>query len=127
MDDAATVELGAKWRIPTEKEWRELLDECDWTWTTIEVEKGNNPKGYKVQSKVSGYTDKWIFLPAGGVVDKNGTSLTQQEGRYWSSSLYLNSSDGRPVSAHRLRISQSIHSMSMESRCNGLTVRPVTK
>lgn len=126
MDDAATVELGAKWRIPTEKEWRELLDECDWTWTTIEVDKGYTAKGYKVQSKVSGYTDKWIFLPAGGVVDENGTKWTQQEGLYWSSSLYLNPNDGRPVSAYRLRISQSIHSMSMEPRRNGLTIRPVT-
>ena len=63
MDDAATVALGGKWRMPTDEEWTELLntDNCSWTWTSID---GVN--GYKVQSKKSGYTDNWIFLPAAG-------------------------------------------------------------
>ena len=63
MDDAASVAFGEKWRMPTDEEWQELCntDNCSWTWTTID---GVN--GYKVQSKKSGYSDKWIFLPAAG-------------------------------------------------------------
>lgn len=29
-DDAATVALGAPWRIATKAEWQELIDHCDW-------------------------------------------------------------------------------------------------
>lgn len=71
-DDAATVNLGGKWRMPTNAEWTELIDNCTWTWTTLK-----RVKGYKVQSKKPGYTDNWIFLPA---ADKSS-------GHYWSSSL----------------------------------------
>ncbi len=58
-DDAAKVNLGDKWRMPTEDDYRELLYDCTWELTTI---AGVN--GYKISGKRSGYTDKWIFLPA---------------------------------------------------------------
>ena len=84
MDDAATVALGGNWRIPTDEEWTELrnTDNCSWTWITID---GVN--GYKVQSKKSGYTDNWIFLPAAGCRYKDYLSLVGSLGFYWSSSL----------------------------------------
>ena len=84
MDDAATVALGGKWRIPTKEEWRELLntENCSWTWMTID---GVN--GYKVQSKKSGYTDKWIFLPAAGCRYYGDLYSVGSYGYYWSSSL----------------------------------------
>ena len=82
--DAATVNWGEEWRMPTSAEWEELLNtsNCTWTWTTQ-----NNVNGYKVTSKKTGYTDKSIFLPAAG--DVNGTSLNWAGtyGYYWSSSL----------------------------------------
>ena len=81
-DDAATVELGNTWRIPTDAEWKELIDNCIWTWTTL-----NGVKGYKVQSKKEGYTDNWIFLPAAGCRSGNGLYYVGLYGRYWSSSL----------------------------------------
>ena len=84
-DDVAHVKLGGKWRMPTYAEWEELSNtsNCSWTWTTI-----NGVNGYKVQSKKSGYTDNWIFLPAAG--RRSGTSLYDvgSYGRYWSSSRY---------------------------------------
>lgn len=57
-DDAATVKLGAPWRMPTEDEIKELVDKCTWTWTT---QDGKN--GYKV----IGPNGNSIFLPAGGL------------------------------------------------------------
>ena len=33
-DDAATAKLGSPWRMPTEVEIQELIDNCTWTWTT---------------------------------------------------------------------------------------------
>ena len=49
-DDAAHVNWGGKWRIPTLNEWRELVQEC--AWKII-------PEGYVV----TGQNGKYIFLP----------------------------------------------------------------
>lgn len=69
-DDAANVQLGGCWRMPSVYEWYELLTYCD-----IEKETIGYTEGYRVTSKVSGYTGKSIFLPAG------------QSDFYWSSML----------------------------------------
>ena len=76
-DDAAHVNWGGSWRMPTEAEWQELLNNCTWEWTTQ-----NGISGYKVTSNKEGYTDKSIFLPAGG--DGGAVGFN---GYYWSSSL----------------------------------------
>ena len=83
-DDVAHVKLGGKWRIPTGVEWSELRNtsNCSWTWTTI-----NGVNGYKVQSKKSGYTDNWIFLPAAGYRFDTYLSNAGSRGFYWSSCL----------------------------------------
>lgn len=78
-DDAAHVNLGGSWRMPTYAEWDELINNCTWTWTT---QKGVN--GYLV----TGPNDNSIFLPAAGNKYEdvfNGVGLV---GEYWSSCLY---------------------------------------
>ena len=45
-DDAATVALGAPWRIATKAEWQELIDHCDW--------EMNEEFVYKVTSRITG-------------------------------------------------------------------------
>ena len=84
-DDVAHEVWGGDWRIPTQAELAELLNSnnCTWTWTTQ-----NGVKGYKVTSKITGYTDKSIFIPAAGYYN---TSSRYDAGTYvylWSSSLY---------------------------------------
>ena len=81
-DDAAAVNLGGSWRMPTAVELGELHRQCTWRWTTL-----NRVNGYKVTSNKGGYTDKWIFLPAAG--SRDGTSLGSAGswGYYWFSSL----------------------------------------
>ena len=78
-DDAAYVNLGEKWRMPTEDEWKELHENCSWTWTT-EFGEG----GYKAVSKKNG---NYVFFPLGGYYYT--TSLIGQgtAGYYWSSCL----------------------------------------
>ena len=81
-DDAAHVNWGGAWRMPTIEELKELRDtrNCTWTWTTQ-----NGVKGYKVTSVVNGNS---IFLPAAGY--RAGGNLTNagSGGYYWTSSLY---------------------------------------
>lgn len=79
-DDAAHVALGSNSRIPTSEEWAELRNTDNCTWTPC-------GKGYKVQSKITGYTDNWIFIPATG--QRCGSSIESTGyGYYWSSNLY---------------------------------------
>jgi uncharacterized repeat protein (TIGR02543 family) len=46
--DVASAKMGGNWRMPTQKEMKELRDNCDWTWTTTV----NGEKGYLVKSKL---------------------------------------------------------------------------
>ena len=120
MDDAATVALGGKWRIPTKEEWRELLntENCSWTWMTID---GVN--GYKVQSKKSGYTDKWIFLPAAGCRYYGDLYSVGSYGYYWSSSL----GTVYPSYAYYMNFNSGYFSRDNDYRYYGLSVRPVSE
>lgn len=116
-DDAAHVNWGVSWRMPTEAEWQELHNNCTWTWTTQ-----NGIDGYKVTSNKAGYTDKFIFLPAAGSFYDFGLSGVGSSGRYWLSTLYESSS----LSARILMFDSDSHSLSYGSyRANGQSVRPV--
>jgi uncharacterized protein (TIGR02145 family) len=71
--------MGGNWRMPTQKEMKELRDNCDWTWTTTV----NGEKGYLVKSKINGYS---IFLPAAGYREGTELSKADEMGCYWSKS-----------------------------------------
>ena len=80
-DDAARVNWGGSWRMPTKAEQDELRDtnNCTWTWTTQ-----NGVNGYKVTSKKNGNS---IFLPAAGYCSYSDLLSAGSVGNYWSSSL----------------------------------------
>ena len=120
MDDAASVALGGEWRMPTDEEWTELrnTDNCSWTWTTID-----GVYGYMVQSKKSGYTDNWIFLPAAGYRDYDRLYDVGSNGNYWSSSLYTYN----PRGAYRMDFYSSRDSRNVNYRYFGRSVRPVSE
>ncbi len=77
-DDAAYMNWGGSWRMPTYAEWLELLNYCTWTWTTQ-----NGINGYQVASKTNSNS---IFLPAAGY--RAGTNLNRvgSYGYYWTPS-----------------------------------------
>ena len=112
-DDAAYVNWGSSWRMPTDAELKELKDNCIWTWTTQ-----NGVKGYKVASKSNGNS---IFLPAAGYRGDSGLISAGSFGEYLSSSLYPNLSFDASV----LDFGSDYIYMTLAYRCNGLPVRPV--
>ena len=115
-DDAARANYGGYWRMPTEDEWAELKSECTWKWTTI-----NGVYGRKVTSGKTGYTDKWIFLPAAGYRDNSSYFNLGVAGAYWSSSLYT---DG-PDAAWSAYFDSGDNERNGRFRARGLSVRPV--
>lgn len=77
-DDAASVNWGGSWRMPTSNELDELGKKCTWTWTTL-----NGVNGYRV----IGPNGNSIFLPPAGAIHSSFFSGVGGAGEYWSSSL----------------------------------------
>lgn len=78
--DAATVNWGGAWRMPTDAELTELCEQCTWTWISQ-----NGVNGYKVTSKSNGNS---IFLPVAGYRDDSSLGSAGNHGYYWSSSIF---------------------------------------
>ena len=83
-DDAAHVNMGSDWYMPTHEEWKALNNNCTWAWTTV-----NGVRCIRFTSKVAGYTDKSIFLPAAGYAGYWGTGFSSRgsECEYWSATV----------------------------------------
>lgn len=80
-DDAATVNWGKEWRMPTQEDFEELSANCEFKWITI-----NGIIGAKLTAKNGNY----IFFPPAGRGDDygSGTVYVGTSGFYWSSSFY---------------------------------------
>lgn len=115
-DDAAVQNWGGKWRMPTDAEWAELRENCDWTWTADY--NGTGIAGRIVASKTNGNS---IFLPAAGFRSDDGLYLVGSDGGYWSSLL----GTGGPNSACRAYFDSDDVDRGNDIRRFGQSVRPV--
>ena len=87
-DDVAQMLWGGDWRMPTNDELYELIDNCD----IVPVER-NGHHVFKFISKINGDS---IFLPANGTIEDD-LYTTGAIGAYWTSSA--NSKDTRQADA----------------------------
>ncbi len=113
--DAARANWGGTWRLPTEAEYDELLENCPWTWTSQ-----NGVNGYKVTSKING---KSIFLPAAGYRYRSSHRYAGEYGSYWSSTPYESNTNGY---CHLYFFSGS-HFVYWDYRFSGQSIRPVSE
>ena len=81
-EDAAHVNMGEGWRMPTYNEWQELIDNCDTAWT--DDYNGTGIKGRIFTSKVNGNS---VFFPAVGYCYNSSVCYVGSGGDYWSSTL----------------------------------------
>ncbi|MBO4605754.1 MAG: Ig-like domain-containing protein [Bacteroidales bacterium] len=112
-DDIANIKLGGKWRMPTNDEWRELIKECDWSYTNI-----NNMNGL-----VASRNGHSIFIPLAGSRVSNLLYYFNEECNYWSSSLCVDNPT-LAMSFYGLHDAQYL-STNYFLRSHGYSVRPV--
>ena len=124
-DDAAAVILGGDWRMPTTAERDELLDETKCKWEYVKV---NGVLGAKITSKVKGYEDRSIFLPAAGW-QREALQVAEGEGStFWCSEVCTQTQyTDAPTNACALTFSytQKMCGYAWETRFYGCSIRPV--
>ena len=113
--DAPAFSWEASWRIPTEKEARELIDNCKIEWTTM-----NNVQG----ALFTGPNGKQIFLPSGGFATEGNIDFADAEGAYWTSSP--DPSDPVYYSTFFYFYNTNFANIGWFSRYAGLLIRPVS-
>ena len=111
-DDAAYVNWGESWRMPSMEQIQELCEKCSTTWTTRGGVNG------RLFTGPNGHT---LFLPAAG--DRWGDKLLNagSYGFYWSRTLY----SSYPNVAYKLDLQSLNMFWSVDTRGFGFPVRPV--
>ena len=112
-DDAASVLWGGGWRIPTYRQWKELINNC-----TLDGPHVNGTNDWAFV----GPNGNRLVLPFAGF--KEGTTVSGYHGYYWSSSLYCEYPDDSG-SAWLFYNEGNEYDMSFDFRNLGLTIRPV--
>lgn len=111
-DDAANVNWGTNWRMPTKEEWGELLNNTTNSWTTQ-----NGVHGYLFTAS----NGRTLFLPAAGYRNENNLINDGSFGYYWSSSL----NTGVPYNSWYEYFDSNNCYKDTDYRCYGRSVRPV--
>ncbi|MBQ2374643.1 MAG: hypothetical protein II299_06005 [Alistipes sp.] len=119
--DAARALWGGTWRLPTEADFKELVENCTFEWTSI-----GRRSGLKVTSKANG---NYIFLPASGVFkqssDSYGFSKNQNKyASYWTSTPERSSYH---YGAYALNCSSTNCIILSSDRFCGYSIRPVSE
>ena len=114
-DDAAYVNWGSNWRMPSYDQITELINSnyTTTTWTTQ-----NGVYGRRITSKSNGNS---LFLPAAGYRYDTLINVAGSGGFYWSRTL----DTGFPENARDLYFLPANVYTSANYRCRGWSVRPV--
>ena len=118
-DDAAYVNWGALWRMPSLEQIQELCKYCTWQWTQVKGVYGH---------LVTGPSGKTMFLPAAGGCGTNSQYNVGKFAYYWSRTLCsdkLAIEAAGPGEAYILFMNSWESEVWYDSRCIGNTVRAV--
>lgn len=116
-DDAAHVILGDGWRTPTQEDFSELFEKCERVSCFL-----SGLDGVAFYSKVPGYEDKAIFIPASGVKSLGDDSCFRSMS--WTADLYHEATPDWLAAIDKYAI--YFHgSLNTHLRYEGLAIRPV--
>ena len=119
-DDAAHVNWGGRWRMPTAKEYKELCEECSWVSMKL-----NGSIGYKVK----GPNGNCIYLPAAAYHSSPYSTILRGYVCYWSSSLNVDNCN-QAYCLHDFIGTVNVEGVLepyCKDRCLGYTVRAVAE
>ena len=113
-DDAAYVNWGSGWRMPTYAEFKELVINCSCKWTSL-----NGHNGYDIV----GPNGNCIFLPAAWCKGIKLFDRLGEAGSYWCSTKFVEDN----LCADGIYFDEMLFSKTCSSyyRYNGRSVRPV--
>jgi hypothetical protein len=112
-DDAAYVNWGTSWRMPTQEQCIELSNNCTWTWTML-----NGVNGHLI----TGPNGNTMFLPAAGDRYNNKVGDLGSYGQFWSRTLNSSTQD----TAYILFLhSYGLSGINANNRYFGFSVRAV--
>lgn len=114
-DDAATINWGGSWRMPSWEEMNELCCTCEW-----ELSSKNGVSGFTV----TGPNGNSIFLPLAGYFNQEDLRESGNIGMYWTNRLR----DDRSIDAQELGLfsyGDNPFGTGAFPRHFGLTIRPV--
>lgn len=114
-DDAAYINWGENWRMPTSEEMKELIDHTHSEWTTVD-----GVDGYLFTSKT---TDNRIFLPAAGSRVSESNYENGTDCYFWTSTL----DEDSPYAARYLRFYVDRVFLGSLFRYYGMNIRPVQR
>ncbi|MCQ2236347.1 MAG: fibrobacter succinogenes major paralogous domain-containing protein [Bacteroidales bacterium] len=118
-DDAASVNWGGDWIIPTKEDWQELFNNCYMIWTNDYNKDDSKNAGYIVKSKDKNNTSS-IFLPVAGMHIKSDL-CSEGIGYYLTSSL----DNKTTISCSTVGLFSGYFSIFGSSRECGVSVRPI--
>lgn len=114
-DDAAIINWGAKWRVPTCDEIIELREKCNWKLQAKGNTKYDGVAGYEV----TGPNGNTIFLPCAGYRYNSSLRSAGTVGRYWGHCI----TEANPSNGRCLDFSSG--TISDKSRYYGFSIRAV--
>ena len=112
-DDAAYVNWGVSWRMPTKEQCIELSDYCTWTWTELNGVNGQ---------LITGPNGNTMFLPAAGERYNDKVGDLGSFGQFWSRTLY---SDADYAANILYLNSNQLSGVFGNDRYMGFSIRPV--
>jgi uncharacterized protein (TIGR02145 family) len=108
-------------RMATKAEWDELREYCTWKW---KVQDGIG--GYLVTSKIKGYTNRSIFLPAAGWLQDGKLMQVGTYASYWCSTPGVQPDNGAAYGFNFKLGADEWHSENRESEQSVRMVMPLS-
>lgn len=111
--DIATAKWGSDWRLPTEEEVKELINDCKFEFVEVNGVKGG---------KYTGPNGKSIFLPAAGLRTGVDNKFINKNGMSWTGTL----EDQMVFASYALTLRDGNTNSTFFFRDYGFSVRPVS-
>ena len=119
--DAMAIVTADGSRMGTKAEWDELREYCAWKWT-----EQDGIGGYLVTSKIKGYTDRSIFLPAAGWLQDGKLMQVGTYASYWCSTPGVQPDNTAAYGFNFKRGADEWHSENRESEQSVRMVMPLS-